>query len=477
MLTFKMILIMKYYYIILALSIALLASGCQNFVDIKTQGSLVPGETENYRYLLNNTSEWEKGPTVVDIASDDVQLVDGTPQISDLLSSEYYAYWYKSYTWQAVIYPLGGYYQTDYDWNAMYNTISYANAVIDEVPSSTGGTDEEKEELIAEALVHRADAYLMLVNMYAKPYNSTTADTDLGLPLVLELDTEKSLKRASIQAIYDQIITDLTEALPSLPETQNYTTLPTKASAYAELARAYLLMGQYEKANSYADSALVYKNTLNDLSQITSLSSNNYPIRINDPEILLSKIADGGISAYSTTALRLSDDLLALLGTKDKRYTLFTAGAESINASYAAGRYFYKDKALYESRNIGPSVPEMILIKAEYYARSGDTSNAMVWVNKLRKKRFAPEDYEPLTAANTDDALIKVIEERHREFFCRMLRWWDMRRLKDDSRFQETITRKFNGTTYTLAPTSNRYVFCIAEYQIKLNPEIQQNPE
>lgn len=469
---------MKYYYIIiLAFSIAFLASGCQGFVDIKTQGTLIPEEVENYRYLLNNTRQWESAPTKPDIASDDVQLVDGTQQITDLQSSEYYAYWYKTYTWQSEIYPLGSRYQTDDDWDYLYNTINYANIITNEVPSSKGGTNAEKSELIAEALVHRADAYLVLVNTYSKPYNEATANTDLGVPLILEINTEQSLRRSSLQKIYDQVLSDLNEALPSLPETQAYTTLPTKASAYGELARTYLMMANYETANLYADSALIYQNTLNDLSNITALSSENYPMRIHNPEILLSKVANSGVSAYTTTAMRLSDNLLTLLGTKDKRYTLFTSEADNISASYAPGRYFYKDRILYEARNVGPSVPEMMLIKAEYYARSGDATSAMNWVNELREKRFAPEDYQPLTATDAEDALIKVVQERHREFFCRMLRWWDMRRLKDDPRFQETITRTFKGETYTLTPNSNRYVFNIAPFQISLNPELQQNPE
>ncbi len=471
---------MKYYNnLVWMFLFLLLLAGCDSYVDIKTQGSLVPQETSNYRYLLNNTEEWETGPNMCDIASDDVSLLDGSSQVSSLGSSEYYAWWLKVYTWQPEIYPVGGYYNIDFGWKFMYNTITYANVVINEVLSSKGGTQAEKEALVAEALVHRADAYLMLVNMYAKPYNSETANSDLGVPLMLVVNTSQPLIRKPVQEIYNQIILDLTRALPALPDEQEYTTLPSKPSAYGELARTYLCMGDYEKANLYADSALIYRNTLNDLSTITAASTENYPQRIHDPEILLSKVAYGGISSYSPTAMRLSQSLLNLLGTKDKRYTLFTA--TSADVLYTGdedpdGRCFYRDYVLNEARNIGPSVPEMMLIKAEYYARNGNPDLAMDWVNKLRVKRFAEADYAPLEATDSTDALIKVINERHREFFCRMLRWWDMRRLKDDPLFQMTLTRTLNGTTYTLDHSSNRYVFPIASYQVLLNPEMIQNP-
>lgn len=465
-------------YITLSIFFCLSLVGCEKYVDIKTQGKLVPGIIDNYRYMLNYTYGYEIGPRLPDIASDDVELVDGSTQLLALGRTNYYDYWRKTYMWQAVVYPIGSY-QADDDWNSMYNTVSYSNVVINEVPSSTGGTESQKAALIAEALVHRADAYLMLVNKYAKPYKASTAASDLGVPMILTETTEQSLKRPSIQAVYDQIIADLKKAIPSLPLTQLYTTLPSKPSAYAELARTYLCMNDYASAKLYADSALSYRSTLNDLSTITALSYATYPNRINDPEILLSKIAYGGTSAYTPYALRLSSSLLTLLGTKDQRYNLFTAAAASISSSYktAGGRFFFKDRALYEGRNIGPSVPEMMLIEAEYYARTNKPEAAMDWLNTLRKKRFKPEDYVDLTATDSNDALKKVIDERHREFFCRMLRWWDMRRLKDDPMFAQTYTRTVAGVTYTLAPNSNRYVFSIPANQIQLSPEIEQNPE
>lgn len=468
---------MKSLYKYLGIAVSVLSfTSCQKYVDIKTQGQLTPKDITNYRYLLNNTSAYEVGPRMSDLASDDVGIVDGSTQQIALAASVSYAWFANSYTWQAA-YPVTTSAFTDYEWNAMYNTIAYCNTITTEVPGSAGGTDADKAEIIAEALVHRADAYLMLVNTYAKPYDRATAATDPGVPLLLTETTVQSLVRTPVQTVYDQIIGDLKKALPSLPVTQTFNTLPSKASAYGELARCYLYMNDHANASKYADSALAIRSTLNDLSGLTSVSTANYPVRKSDPEVLLSKVPYGGVP-FSPTVIRLSDDLLTLLGTKDQRYNLFTCLPSVITSSYTAagGRFFYKDKALNEARNIGPSVPEMMLIKAEAYARAGDAINAMIWVNNLRKKRFKAVDYVDLTAANAADALGKVIDERRREFFCRMLRWWDMRRLKGEAQFQKTYTRSYAGVTYTLEPTSNKYTFQIAGYLIGLNPEIVQNP-
>ncbi|WDF55832.1 RagB/SusD family nutrient uptake outer membrane protein [Mucilaginibacter sp. KACC 22063] len=466
-----------YQFTLIAMVAALLA-GCQKYVDIKTQGQLTPGDITNYRYLLNNTSAYELGTRMGDVASDDVNIIDGSTQQQQFVSyGAYYAWFPLSYTWQAA-YPVTSTYYNDAEWNAMYNTILYCNTVTTEVPTSTGGTDAQKAELLAEALVHRADAYLMLVNSYAKPYNAATSASDPGVPLLLTETTVQSLVRAPVQNIYNQIIADLKKAIPALLTTQAFNTIPTKASAYGELARTYLYMNDYASASLYADSALAIKSTLNDLAPLTAVSSANYPLRKNDPEILLSKIPVNGYVNYSPTVFRLSDDLLNLLGTKDQRYNLFTCPASKISSTYTAagGRFFYREMAIGEARNIGPSVPEMMLIKAENFARKGDAGSAMTWVNALRKKRFKTTDYADLTATSANDALAKVIDERHREFFCRMLRWWDMRRLKSETQFQKTYTRTYAGVTYTLDPNSNKYTFQIAGYVIGLNPEIVQNP-
>ncbi|WP_316848902.1 RagB/SusD family nutrient uptake outer membrane protein [Pedobacter agri] len=454
-------------------------TGCKKYVDIKTQGTLVPGETSNYRLLLNNTRAFEFGSAIGDYSSDDVAYIDGSTQMSSFSPSEFSAHLYNAYRWNNVLYPSNSrFYYNDSQWSAIYGTITYANTIIAEVASSTGGTEQEKAQLIAEARVHRADAYLMLVNTYCKPYIRGSAQSDLGVPLIITPTTSQSLARPSLQSVYDQIILDLETAIPALPNLQAFNTLPSKASAYAELARCYLYMNDYANANTNADRALALRSTLVDLGSYATIANGNYPIRGVDPEILLSKLPTDGISAYTPTAFRLSTDLLALLGTSDQRYNLFTVPATTISSTYATagGRFFSRDLSIGEARNIGPNVPEMMLIKAEYYARNNDISNAILWMDRLRIRRFKKADYVPSTAANAQEALAKVIDERHREFFCRMLRWWDMRRLKSEPAFQRTYTRVVNGATLTLAPSSDRYVFPIADYLRQLNPELQANP-
>lgn len=452
---------------------ALLLAGCQKYVDIRTQGTLVPSETSNYRLLLNNTGVLERSVSVPDLTSDDVELADLAQQRA---VPNYVA---RAYTWQPAFYDGT---ETDQDWDSPYAAIFYANTVLAEVPSSTGSTDATKQQLLAEAQVHRAAAYLALVNCYAKTYTSSTAAADLGVPLLLTPAVNADLTRQPVQTVYSQIIQDLQAAAPNLPTTVPFNTQPGRAAAYALLARTYLLMGDYGLARQNAEAALAIQSTLVDLN--TYASGATYPRRINDPEVILSKVANTQFTSLSstTTVLRLSPSLLTLLGTVDLRYTLFTRPASSITTAYT-GRIFAKELLTGEPRNLGPSVPEMLLIKAECQARQNDGAGALATLNTLRIKRFRTANYLPLTTANARTPLQLVLDERRRELFCRGFRWFDQKRLNQDPAFAQTQTRTWQATTtvvpagtYTLAPGANRYLFPIPPIPQRLNPEIVSNP-
>lgn len=461
---------MKVFNIISSIIILSAFTGCKKYVDIKTQGSLIPKETINYRYLLNNPSTFEGTARMMDLAADDVNITDSA-QMAQLTASNYYLYFVNTYTWQPGIYTISG--ETDVEWDLLYKVIYNSNVVIAETPASTGGTDSMKNELIAEAKVYRADAYLTLVNLYAKPYNAATAGTDEGVPLITAPTVDAKLSRAPVADVYKLIIDDLTAMYPLLPKVNAFNTLPSRAAAFAILARANLYMGNHEQAGIWADSALAIQNTLNNLQTLTTFT---YPGRLKNPEIILSKQPYSGFS-YMPVALRLSDSVLSLLGTSDLRYSFFTTPASYFSSTLYTGRFSFRENiGTYETRNVGPSVPEMLLIKAEALARKDDVNGALATINRLRQNRFTTAAYTPVTASTGSEALVQVIKERQREFFCKGLRWFDMRRLKNDPLFSYTVTRKFRGTTYTLAPNSNRYVFPISDYYRQFNPGITANP-
>ena len=77
----------------------------------------------------------------------------------------------------------------------------------------------------------------------------------------------------------------------------------------------------------------------------------------------------------------------------------------------------------------GPTVAEMLLIKAECLARTNRPGEAIAALNQLRAKRMEPGPWVDLVAANQDDAIAKVLAERRREMPFTQ-RWFDIRRWK-----------------------------------------------
>jgi len=444
------------------LMVIVLTTGCRKYVEVDQIGNRVLKYTKDYRALLDNSSVLEGGFGLTIYSCDDTRFIDTTKQIGMIDINR------NAYSWQAQYWSDT---QGDVDWEKLYKSIYVCNEAIEGVMTSESGADTLKKQLYAEALVHRAYAYWCLVNIYAKQYDSTTAASDPGVPLLLTPDLYASLKRASVATVYNQIITDLLQSVNDLPALPDYNTRPSKAGVYALLARTYLCKRDFSHARFYADQALSLQSGLLNLPTYIGNTA-AIPYRLADPEVIFSKINS---SMY--TGIQLDTALLSLLGTKDARYTLFVKPGSNFYptfAGYGYWRYRYSREGIYFCQ--GPSVPEMMLVKAECAARADDAATAIGILNTLRQKRFAAADYTDLTITTATDALLNVVAERRREFFGTGLRWFDQKRYNKDATLQVTITRTLNHQDYTLLPNSNRYVFPIGTKYILLNPEIEQNP-
>ncbi|BAV07615.1 hypothetical protein FLA_3641 [Filimonas lacunae] len=439
-------------------------TACRKYVEIAPVQQRVLEYTADYEALLNNSTYMDRTYTYPLYAEDDAGADTATWQNGLNGNTNGFAY-----TWAEKLIALST--ADDNDWYNMYFSIYQTNLIIVNVMNSKGGTDAQKRKVLAAAQVHRAFYYHTLVNMYAKQYDSATANTDLGLPLRLDDLITGSLKRVSVQAVYNQILADLNSAVATaeLPNLPDFTNNASKTAAYAMLARTYLDMRNFPKAEEAANNALQLQSTVNNLNNyVTSLLT--YPQKHVDPELIFSK------AATNVNNFPLSPAQLALFAdTSDLRFRLFTAKGSDVSVTYLTRIYARTRRISGQSFISGPTVPEMMLIKAECEARAGSAGNAVAQLNALRKSRFTPAQYQDLTAATPAEALQLVIRERKIELMCTGRRWFDQRRLAKDG-LTPTITRLFRGTTYTLEPGSNRYVFPIADKYILQNPEIEQNP-
>ncbi|MBO9562070.1 MAG: RagB/SusD family nutrient uptake outer membrane protein [Niastella sp.] len=448
----------------ISIIILLCTTSCRKYVEIPPENARELKETRDYQSLLNNASLLFERTYIYPIwASDDAGTNDLPWQNAQNAMIT------NAYTWAPKIW---GQTQEDVDWQNLYKSMFTANTVITEVMASIGGTDAQKRKAYAEALVHRAYLYHTLVNIYAKQYDAATAAADPGVPVLLDNRLFANLTRWSVAAVYEQVIKDLEAALPELPDQPDFVTNPGKGAAYAMLARVYLNQRKWQDARRFADSALRLKSGLIDLNGFVN-STTGYPRKINDPEVIFSKLTGPGI-----TTVPLSDGLMALFDTKDLRYRIYTRPGAQITRSNFTNRGYMKHQIVTDGIYVGPSVPEMMLTKAECEARLDNAAAATDLLNTLRKKRFTAADYVDVPVTNAADALQAVVAERRRELMGTGMRWFDQRRLQKDPSFNfiTPVIRIFKGTTYTLPPGSNLYVFAIADRYIQLNPEIEQNP-
>lgn len=143
-------------------------------------------------------------------------------------------------------------------WREHYSAIQHANNALAAIDRLGGGAELRPHR--GEALLARAYAHFVLVNLFGKPYNGSTSTQDLGVPYVTQPETElsPSYTRQTVAEVYAAIDRDLTEGLPLLSD--SYYAEPkyhfNKAAAEAFAARFYLYYEQWAKAVEHADKAL-----------------------------------------------------------------------------------------------------------------------------------------------------------------------------------------------------------------------------
>src|SRR5882757_2219282 len=214
---------MKHVLYISLACFVLATTACRKYVEIPAENVRELKYTKDYQALLYNGTGLVEKAYYYPVWSSDEAWTDNVVWQNAQNAILGYAY-----TWTPKFY---GATEEDRDWMDMYKTMFTLNTVITEVMASEDGTDVQKHSAYAQAQVHRAFLYLTLVNMYAKQYDSATAATDPGVPVLLDNRLFTSLKRWPVAGVYSQIVKDIQEALPWLPDQPDVVTNPGKGAA------------------------------------------------------------------------------------------------------------------------------------------------------------------------------------------------------------------------------------------------------
>lgn len=152
-------------------------------------------------------------------------------------------------------------------WSYAYYTIARANNVINNLDDKVGkdATQQQVNNVKAEALFIRALCYFDLVITYCQPYNyNATEDDKMGVPLVLVTENGKPA-RDSKENVYNQIVADLLQAESIMDDdyvragVTDKAATPTKPAIQALLSRVYLYMNKWQEAADYATKVISNK--------------------------------------------------------------------------------------------------------------------------------------------------------------------------------------------------------------------------
>ncbi|MGL5272314.1 MAG: RagB/SusD family nutrient uptake outer membrane protein, partial [Phocaeicola sp.] len=143
-------------------------------------------------------------------------------------------------------------------WEACYGAIACANQALSamEEMAMTPNLAAAK----GEALISRAYAHFILVNMFCHNYDERYSESDLGIPYMTAAETELNPKcdRGTVADVYRLIEKDVEEGLPLINDA--FYTVPkyhmNQKAAYTFASRFYLFYKKFDKVISCANVAL-----------------------------------------------------------------------------------------------------------------------------------------------------------------------------------------------------------------------------
>lgn len=302
-------------------------------------------------------------------------------------------------------------------WISAYNTINRCNNVLSALDKVTS-SPARKNSVEGQVLFLRASMYFELVRLYAKPIGDGDAATNPGVPLVLNptkgVSAADYLPRASVKAVYDQVIADLTKAETLLPATN--TIYATKWAAAAQLSRVHLMLKNYAAAGDAANRVITGsgKKLNPDFTKLWFTFINNGGVNPDEYLFAITVTAQDGTNSLNTyfgrnigvtgtngrSDCKIRPAHIALYETGDVRKTYFAL----------SGGNNYTRKHLDRYGNVPViRLAEMYLTRAEANFRNSTSVGAtpLSDVNTIRNRAALPS----LTTVTLDD----ITKERYLE--------------------------------------------------------------
>jgi hypothetical protein len=437
-------------------------TSCEKQLDVKPTASIEVSEA------LATSQSVEVTLTGAYDALSSGNLYGGAIQYSgDLLGDESEVRFAGTFTtldelWRKTFTTTNG--QTQATWLAGYNTINITNNILsalDKVEAS------QKNRIEGEARFIRGLMYFDLVRLWAKAWGDGDANTNLGIPLVTtptrEVSEADARPRATVAAIYAQVIEDLTKAESLLPAVRT-ANLPnevvslfgfaSKSAAQAILARVYLQQSKYTEARDAANRVIAGSQFALTGDFASAFSDAN-----NDSEIIFRTIVtdQDGVNSMNTYYAPATYQGRGDIRVQTKHLNLYQSGDTRGLFFVRASNNTYTAKYLNQYGDV-PVVrlAEMYLVRAETNLRLGTTTGATPLndVNLIRERAGA----NTLATVTVND----VLAERKLELA------FEGQQIHDAKRIKKNVG--------TLPFSDNKLVIPIPQREIDTNKSLIQNP-
>ena len=388
-------------------------------------------------------------------------------------------------------------------YQSYYSGLSNINVMIkgfETITVAAGAPTDSLNTYKADARLARAFYYNELVIRYAKAYNPTSAATDLAVPLVTEFDVLAKPARATLKAVYDQIIADINYAKTNNKRANvKGARYFTPDAVLALEARVRLNMqdwaGAYTAANTLIGSARypLYNTAVGLKSYWATDAAQEDIMRINATlteavntnSIYLGFVGAAGyyvpdfiptqtvVDSYETTDFRkgvyFEQKLIQIQGVKYANVWL-------VNKFPGNPSLFTTTFTNYQQANKVFRIGEVYAIAAEAAERSGNAPAALIALNALKTARGATATIATGTALTQE-----VRNERTRELNFDGFRLWDLKRWNlgvTRSTPQNTVYIN-NGAGFsglTVPASDLKFIWGIPTNDLLLNSNIVPNP-
>lgn len=312
-------------------------------------------------------------------------------------------------------------------WRNGYNLIYAANALIEGLNNSAAIPEEDKNQLMGEALFARGFIHFYLVNLFG----------DIPYIEITEYQENTQASKTQVAGVYEKIISDLLEAKGLLTDSymSEERTRPNKGVLSALLSRVYLYTEDWENAatesTSLIDNVGVYT-WENDLSKVFLKESTStiWQFKPNFDGASTSEARNFIFASGPPPNVALTSALIASFEVEDNRFTNWVGSATDVDMT---NTWYYANKYK-ENSNIGTSVEysklfrlaEQYLIRAEARVQLGNISGAQADLNTIRNRAGLGNT----SAASLPDLLDAILQERQVELFTEFgHRFFDLKRM------------------------------------------------